>query len=262
TDIEYLTCPPTLVAFLLDEKVWANIHVEHLTDVVWQENSFESLELQIGKKGLIQDLTRRFKTKEISEGSDLSRGGGQGGNLIILLSGPPGVGKTLTAEVVAEETHRPLYRVSARELSLDPSPLEKQLGDMFLLSRRWGAIILIDDADMFITKRRVSTPAQNAALTAFLRLFHTYDELLFLTSTSKDIDTAFHDRIHAVIKYTKLDETQRTNIWRRQLQRAVGSPEEHPPSSRWPEETYRLLGKVETNGRDIRNIVRTAEQLA
>ncbi|KAI8302047.1 ATP-dependent zinc metalloprotease YME1-like protein [Colletotrichum sp. SAR11_59] len=153
-------------------------------------------------------------------------------------------------EVVAEEAHRPLYRISTGELSDDPSDLEKQLGDIFILGRRWGGIVLIDEAGMFMTKRQASTPAQNAAVT------------FFLTSTSEDIDTAVYDRIHATIKYVELDETQRTNIWRRQLQRAVGSSEEHPPSSRWPEETYRLLGKVKTNGRDIRNIVRTAEQLA
>ncbi|KAF4880300.1 Spastin [Colletotrichum siamense] len=259
TDFDYLTCPPTLVAFLLDENVWANIYVEHLTDIVWPENPFGSLELEIGKKALIQDLTRRFKTN----GSHPDTGGGQGGNLVIFLTGPPGVGKTLTAEVVAEEAQRPLYRISAGELSFDPSDLEKQLGDIFLLARRWGAIILIDEAGMLMTKRQASTSAQHATVTAFLRLLHTYDDgLIFLTSPSEDIDTAFYDRIHATIKYTELDETQRTNIWCRQLQRAVGSPEEHPPSSRWPEETYRLLGKVETNGRDIRNIVRTAEQLA
>ncbi|EQB55636.1 hypothetical protein CGLO_04414 [Colletotrichum gloeosporioides Cg-14] len=262
TDIDYLTCPPTLVAFLLDEKVWANVQVENLTDIVWPKSPLDSLELEIGKKELIQNLTCRFKTKEVTEASHQDTGGGQGGNLCIFLTGPPGVGKTLTAEVVAEETHRPLYRVPAGELGVDPSALEKQLGDIFLLARRWGAIILIDEADMFMTKRRASTPDQNATVTAFLRLFHTYDGLLFLTSTSKDIDTAFCDRIHATIEYTELDETQRTNIWRRQLQRAVGSPEGHTPNSQWPEKAYRLLGKVETNGREIRNIVRTAEQLA
>ncbi|KAF5486637.1 ATP-dependent zinc metalloprotease YME1-like protein [Colletotrichum siamense] len=262
TDIDCLTCPPMLVAFLLEENIWVNVHVEHLTDIVWPENPFDSLELEIGKKSLIQNITGRFKTKEIREGSHQDTGGGLRGNLIIFLTGPPGVGKTLTAEVVAEEAQRPLYRISAGELKVDPSDLEKQLGDIFLLARRWGAIILIDEGDMLMTKRQASTPAQNATVTAFLRLIHTYDGLIFLTSTSEDIDTAFYDRIHATIKYVGLDETQRTNIWRRQLQRAIRSPEEHPSSSPWPEETYRLLGKVETNGRDIRNIVRTAEQLA
>ncbi|KAJ3957595.1 hypothetical protein N0V92_005845 [Colletotrichum tropicale] len=262
TDIDYLTCPPTLVAFLLYDNKWVNVDVEHLTDIIWPESPFDSLELEVGKKKLIQDLTHRFKKKEVSQGSHQDTGGQQGGNLVIFLTGPPGVGKTLTAEIVAEEAQRPLYRVSAGEFSVNPSDLGKRLGEIFLLVRRWGAIILIDEAGMFMTKRQASTPAQNAAITAFLWLLHTYDGLIFLTSTSEDIDTAFYDCIHATIKYVGLDETQRTNIWRRQLQRAIGSPEEHPLSSRWPEETYRLLGKVETNGRDIRNIVRTAEQLA
>ncbi|KAF4419671.1 hypothetical protein CFRS1_v005552 [Colletotrichum fructicola] len=230
TDIDYLTCPPMLVAFLLDENVWAKVHVENLTDIVWPGSPLDTLDLEVEKKELVQNLTRRFETKEV--------------------------------KVVAEETHRPFYRVSAGELGVDPSALEKQLGNVFLLARCWGAIILIDKADMFMAKRRASMPDQNAEVTAFLRLFHTYDGMLFLTSTSKDIDTAFYDRIHATIEYTELDETQRTNIWRRQLQRAIGSPEGHPPNSPWPEEAYRLLGNVETNGREIRNIVRTAEQLA
>ncbi|KAF4916415.1 ATP-dependent zinc metalloprotease YME1-like protein [Colletotrichum viniferum] len=262
TDIDYLTCPPTLVAFLLYENKWVSVDVEHLTDIIWPESPFDSLELEVGKKKLIQDLTHRFKKKEVSQGSHQDTGGQQGGNLVIFLTGPPGVGKTLTAEIVAEEAQRPLYRVSAGEFSVNPSDLGKRLGEIFLLARRWGAIILIDEAGMFMTKRQASTPAQNVAITAFLWLLHTYDGLIFLTSTSEDIDTAFYDCIHATIKYVGPDETQRTNIWRRQLQRAVGSPEEHPLSSRWPEETYRLLGKVETNGREIRNIVRTAEQLA
>ncbi|KAI8184267.1 Bifunctional solanapyrone synthase [Colletotrichum sp. SAR 10_75] len=184
TNIDFLTCPSTLVAFSLDEKVWVNVQVERLSDVVWLESPFDFLELDTGKKKLIQNLTRRFKTKGISE------------------------------EVVAEEAQRPLYRVSTRELSFDPSSLKKQLSDHFILGRRWGAIMLIDEADMFMPKGQSLTPAQNATVTAFVRLLRTYDGLLFLISTSEDIDDVVYDQIHATIKYVNPDESQRTNIWR------------------------------------------------
>lgn len=72
------------------------------------------------------------------------------------------------AEVVAEEAQRPLYRVSTRELSFDPSSLKKQLSDHFILGRRWGAIMLIDEADMFMPKGQSLTPAQNATVTGEL----------------------------------------------------------------------------------------------
>lgn len=93
-------------------------------------------------------------------------------------------------------------------------------------------------------------------------MLHTYDGLLFLISTSEDIDDVVYDQIHATIKYVNPDESQRTNIWRRHLERPVGTPKIRPSGLRWPERIYQLLGSVETNGREIFNIVRTAEQLA
>ncbi|KAI8211860.1 hypothetical protein K4K53_008743 [Colletotrichum sp. SAR 10_77] len=122
--------------------------------------------------------------------------------------------KAFLSKVVAEEAQRPLYRVSTRELSFDPSSLKKQMSDHFILGRRWGAILLIDEADMFMAKGQSLTTAQNATVTAFVRMLHTYDGLLFLISTSEDIDDVFYDQIHATIKYVNPDESQRTNIWR------------------------------------------------
>lgn len=62
-------------------------------------------------------------------------------------SGRPGVGKTLTAEGIADHLKRPLYMVSAGELGIDASTLEKRLTTILDISFTWNAVLLIDEAD-------------------------------------------------------------------------------------------------------------------
>lgn len=59
-----------------------------------------------------------------------------------------GVGKTLTAEAVAELLHTPLYSISVGELGTDAVMLEKQLREILEVSRTWNSVILIDEAGM------------------------------------------------------------------------------------------------------------------
>jgi MoxR-like ATPase len=62
-------------------------------------------------------------------------------NLITL--GPPGVGKTLTAESVALATGKPLLFVSVADIGLDPEKVEENLVRVFRLAASWEAIILL-----------------------------------------------------------------------------------------------------------------------
>lgn len=100
TDDDYLMCPPTLVAFLLREKVWAfDIHVHGLKEIVWKQDPFLSLQLPEEKKSLVKHLVQSFGAETNIAGSnsyeDIIEGKGRG--LVFLLHGPPGLGKTLTA---------------------------------------------------------------------------------------------------------------------------------------------------------------------
>lgn len=64
------------------------------------------------------------------ETADVIAGKGEGS--IFLLHGPPGVGKTLTAEAIAELLHKPLYTVSMGELGTNPESLESNLQDILV----------------------------------------------------------------------------------------------------------------------------------
>ena len=74
---------------------------------------------------------------------DFVQGKGQG--LIINLFGPPGVGKTLSAEATSERVHRPLYVVGGGDLGTKAAELDESLERVFDIATSWKAIVLIDE---------------------------------------------------------------------------------------------------------------------
>jgi len=99
-----------------------------------RDHAFKLLELSAKTKNLIQVLVEQH-TKTSRTGvnvNDLIPGKGNG--LIVLLHGPPGVGKTLTAESVAILTGKPLYSISMSDVGLAPSVVETNLLRIFDLA--------------------------------------------------------------------------------------------------------------------------------
>lgn len=107
---------------------------------------------------------------------------GKGGGVVFLLHGPPGTGKTLTAESVSEFLKRPLYSVSVGELGTDCKSLEKALSEVLEVATRWNAVILLDEADIFLERRTLQDVTRNALVGIFLRLLEYHTGVLFLTS--------------------------------------------------------------------------------
>ena len=113
---------------------------------------------------------------------DLIRGKGKG--LIILLHGVPGVGKTSTAESVASYTRRPLFPITCGDIGQTAPDVERNLESIFLLARKWGCVLLLDEADVFLAKRAPGGDAvdRNALVSVFLRTLEYYSGILFLTT--------------------------------------------------------------------------------
>jgi hypothetical protein len=96
SELDYLVCPSTIYAFLLEKKLWALVQVDLIDEIEWIENPFSFLEFEQGKKRLIKGLVESFNTDDEFTGfDDIVRGKGKG--LIFLLHGDPGLGKTMTA---------------------------------------------------------------------------------------------------------------------------------------------------------------------
>jgi SpoVK/Ycf46/Vps4 family AAA+-type ATPase len=138
---------------------------------------------------------------------------GKSGGTTVLCAGPPGVGKTLTAEVYSEIIRRPLYRVHSGQLGLSVGSMETALKDALTRAQRWGAVMLIDEADVYIRRRNDDMTA-NAVVGVFLRVLEYFNGLLFLTTNRvEDIDEAIISRCIALIKYEPPDAQSRRKIW-------------------------------------------------
>ncbi|KAL8758367.1 MAG: hypothetical protein Q9199_001542 [Rusavskia elegans] len=149
---------------------------------------------------------------------DLVRGKGKG--LIILLHGVPGVGKTSTAECVAAYTKRPLFPITCGDIGQTAPEVETNLEHIFRLARKWGCILLLDEADVFLAKRERDSIDRNALVTVFLRALEYYSGIPFLTTNHIGaFDEAFISRIHMSLYYPDLNHENTFKVWIMNLDR-------------------------------------------
>jgi hypothetical protein len=189
----------------LHQHLW--VHVDDIKPYVYQPGLKHKLVLPTEQTELIDILTAEMDVLQ----EDVVAG--KGGGTTVLCAGPPGVGKTLTAEVYAEVTGRPLYRVHSGQLGLSVSAMESALKEALTRAQRWGAVMLIDEADVYIRQRSDDITA-NAVVGVFLRVLEYFDGLLFLTTNRiDDIDEAIVSRCIALIRYHSPDVNARQRIW-------------------------------------------------
>lgn len=190
----------------LHHHLW--VHVDDMKVYEYQPELKDKLVLPPEQTDLIDILTAEMDLlmDDIVEGKS--------GGTTVLCAGPAGVGKTLTAEVYSEIIRRPLYRVHSGQLGLNVMEMEKALKDTLTRAQRWGAVMLIDEADVYI-KRRDDNIAANAVVGVFLRVLEYFNGLLFLTTNRvNDIDEAIVSRCIALIKYLPPDIEDRKRIWK------------------------------------------------
>ncbi|KDE04374.1 hypothetical protein MVLG_05166 [Microbotryum lychnidis-dioicae p1A1 Lamole] len=245
--------PPTLHGFSLRTKRWGEFLVSRLTPVQWRDASFSHLVIPDSYRRLIRALvTVHASNLKDQLMQDVVEGKGTG--LIMAFHGTPGTGKTLAAEAIAEHLRRPLYVVGAGELGLTAAGLERQLKDTLELATSWNAVLLIDEADIFLTRRSPDNLEHNALVGVFLRQLEYFTGVLILTTNViEQLDDAFISRFAVVLHFKILDSASRRILWERFLVKAEADPEEF---------NLDRLSSFEMNGRDIKHAVRMAQAVA
>jgi len=198
---------PYVVAFDLRQHVFLEVNTTQMEEYEFDKTMAEKLVLPADNKEIIDTL---IDTKADTF-EDIVRG--KSGGIIVLTSGPPGTGKTLTAEVYSEKVEKPLYVVQCSQLGTDPADLEKELGTVLERALRWDAVMLIDEADVYIHERGTNM-VQNAVVGVFLRLLEYYSGVLFMTTNRETVtDDAIKSRCIAHVRYRLPAEDERQQLW-------------------------------------------------
>ncbi|KAK2028608.1 hypothetical protein LX32DRAFT_683023 [Colletotrichum zoysiae] len=229
TEEDLMLMQPYVYAFVLRSRQWVKVRTSDLHDVVF-ENNFKDLVIPDEHKETVTALVKTHENTRASHlsadvrpsiGSALDLVKGKGAGLIILLHGPPGVGKTSTAECVADDTKRPLYPITCGDIGETAAEVESNLQYNFKLAHKWGCVLLLDEADIFLAKRSRSDLRHNAVTSVFLRSLEYYAGILFLTSNRVGaIDPAFKSRIKMSLSYPKLDLRVTAQLYQKFIDRA------------------------------------------
>ncbi len=209
-DDNVVACPvhPYIKVFDLSEHQYVKMHVNYLSPYQYDSTLINKLVLPKQKKDLVGILVQG--SSEML--GDIIQGKMKG--IIVIATGHPGTGKTLTAEVFSEEIKRPLYVVQCSQLGTDEDKVEKKLKEVLARAARWKAILLIDEADVYIHERG-SNIQQNAIVGVFLRVLEYYRGVLFMTSNRATIiDDAIMSRATAWIKYDIPNTEELNQIWK------------------------------------------------
>jgi AAA+ superfamily predicted ATPase len=140
-------------------------------------------------------------------------------------------------------------QIASGELSHDPEVLQKQLAIAFDVARVWGAVMLLDEADVYVEERRHSDLHRNKVVSVFLCALEYFKGILFLTTNRvRDFDAAIASRMQLALQYKELSRRARRSVWDTFLKKARTSagPMDIPKSG------IDGLSQKVLSGRDVR----------
>ncbi|CAG8780447.1 7817_t:CDS:2 [Dentiscutata erythropus] len=238
-DSNYFLAPAVVYGFGFSVKEWGLFEVSKFSDVIFDTDALDQVVMPQNKKNMLEGLVSQYGNPIRKTNGDATNPfeksldpiTNKGNGCIFLCYGPPGTGKTLTAQSVAEHLRMPLWVLTVRELGSTPETLEAELVKVLDIAYTWNAVLLLDEADIYLERRSTIDLTRNTMVGIFLRLLEYYQVNMF-----------FH--------YPKLGPTERLQIWTNFIERAS-----------LPLKASDFVN-YELNGREIRNVLHAARLLA
>ena len=271
----FMICHSELRAWVLKERDWVRLSVESVFPCNFDERMIDDLQITPGAKRLIQAFSQSYSMSlgsPVEQKPSLSSAGwsadfvpGKGRGQIMLLHGRPGVGKTTCAECIAELTKRPLLTITCGDLGTNSYLVEQELTRWLRLGALWNAVLLFDEADVFLESREHGDIERNSLVSVFLRALEYYQGLMFLTTNRIGMfDEAILSRVHVILHFPDLTDIERAKIWDTSFRKLAEERQNIKVDFSLYDFAYRepSIKKLNWNGREIRNAFNTMVALA
>jgi len=178
----------------------------------------------------------------------------------ILFAGPPGTGKTMAAEILADELGLDLYKIDlSTVVSKYIGETEKNLDRIFAEAESSNAILFFDEADALFGKRSEVRDSHdryaNLEISYLLQRMESYDGVTILaTNLRANLDEAFTRRLQFAVDFPFPEEADRLRIWQTLLLPEMPRAEDL--------DLHLMARRFELAGGNIRNILLSAAYLA
>jgi SpoVK/Ycf46/Vps4 family AAA+-type ATPase len=249
----------------LDEALWdacrvqARPHLENLAQRIEPVATWDDLVLPKDQGQILREIVVHVRQRaRVYKRWGFAAKSSRGLGISALFAGASGTGKTMAAEVLANELRLDLYHIDLSQVvSKYIGETEKNLRQVFDAAEGGGAILLFDEADALFGKRSEVKDSHdryaNIEVSYLLQRMEAYRGLAILTTNRKEaLDTAFLRRIRFVVRFPFPDAASRAEIWRRIF------PSETPSEGLVVDK----LARLNVAGGNIRNIALYAAFLA
>jgi SpoVK/Ycf46/Vps4 family AAA+-type ATPase len=137
--------------------------------------------------------------------------------------------------------------VCAGDLGTNVELLERNLVEITSLAHKWKAIVLLDEADVYLAQRSLQDVQRNGLVSVFLRHLEYFQGIMFLTTNRvTTFDEAFQSRIHFAMKFSDLSITAKKKIWKTFLEKVP------PTKKEVTDNDVADLSHKNINGRQVR----------
>lgn len=240
-------------------RMQARSRLDDLAQRIVPFASWDDIVLPESQRRTLRDVAAHVRQRStVYESWGFAARGERGLGISAMFAGVSGTGKTMAAEVLANELKLDLYRIDLSQVvSKYIGETEKNLRRVFDAAEEGGAILLFDEADALFGKRTEVKDSHdryaNIEVSYLLQRMESYRGLAILTTNMKSVlDTAFLRRIRFIIHFPFPDMSQRAEIWRRVFPRET--PTENLDATK--------LARLNVAGGNIRNIALHAAFLA
>ncbi len=240
-------------------RVQSRPRLDDLAQRIEPAAEWDDLVLPEAQRQILREVAAHVRQRtRVYEAWGFAAKGARGLGISALFAGASGTGKTMAAEVLANELRLDLYRIDLSQVvSKYIGETEKNLRRVFDAAEEGGAILLFDEADALFGKRSEVKDSHdryaNIEVSYLLQRMEAYRGLAILTTNMKGaLDTAFMRRIRFVVQFPFPDAAQRAEIWRRVF----------PPDTPTEGLDTNRLARLNVTGGNIRNIALNAAFLA